>query len=125
MNEYQNLNQPLKKGIDLFHLLNICQIIILIYYLKGLTVNIFTIYVIIQYSFIANIYLIETIPCLDPPKRVNPHTLIFAISALFIENKSRFLILFYNNNFSDIIQLYRANIIPHLLKYKRSKQVLW
>lgn len=114
MNEYQNLNQPLKKGIDLFHLLNICQIIILIYYLKWLTVNIFTIYVIIQYSFIANIYLIETIPCLDPPKRVNPHTLIFAISALFIENKSSLNLIFK----------YRFYMFDKLLMSNKTKQII-
>lgn len=63
-------------------------------------------------------------PDLDPPKRVHNLTLIFAISGLFIENESRFLINFtiitYQLKFSCTLRT-----SSHVLEYQMCKQVLW
>lgn len=74
---------------DEFNLFKSWQIWPFMYALNKFTVNISTSDLTIQYYFIASII---TTPDLDPPKPVHLLTLIFAISGLFIKNKSRFLI---------------------------------
>lgn len=85
-----------KKQISSLYLFNICKNLTTVT-LNKLPVNIFVIYVIIQYNFSlqVNISKVKSTPDMDQPKRVNHLTLPFAIlniSGMFIENEGRFWI---------------------------------